>query len=1248
MPPLIKDYVEFRKVELLSSLTSSNQGECLNTFLPTDALIELLSRILEAIHGKLQAEENTTQEPSSVILAGGHGVGKSHLLAVIFSLINQRGGLTHGLDDPRVQSQIASLREIEPLCIWIDLGGNPKLSLPELVLTRIHEEFTKRFDREVFDPALIAGIDTIKAHELITFNIGSQRPLLLIIDGLSNRANQREIRELNEDLEFLSFMGYSSKSARLFLLVAAHEDFFSPKSPLGIDNTLMAQTLENFRIDWIDRSNLREIIGRYIFKKNPRQQQDVRKLHSFIKAKLPNFQYSENEFCEAYPFHPLIFDLAEKIKNKLPGFSLLDFVNTIYPKVASYRAISLVTIEAIFDRMEFEMKSAPQGQRLYSLYQNLVDQVVPRLQDRYRLWGKMLLKAIYLFTLSDRSATVRDLADALLLFEDSEGLSYNVVGMLLAQMERASENAFTTSDDRLDRSYRLGATDVRQELDRYFQGIAAQIPDSDSRLGGLLMEAAGDIFSDWPAERDQTKTSARNPVSTQLFWRGSKRTGWLAPSPRFQSTLADNRLEPLDNSALSAQLPELLDSDVEDKGLLEPAVPPVYPPEWILWFEPASWLGGAEDSLRPQKVTEIFWLPATPDGNEIELLKKALALRLTERSASNDFSASDVRSFHEELRGNVANLFRELYISRGRIITYGRTQSFNQGHLECRTFLSFLNYLFRPNFDQLYSLHPDFGGESLTESHILTLSRGLFAGQDPTNSEVQRLAAKFALPLGLVTQLDGLFELNLTLTPPAFLTHLVQNLEHLDASERPIESLFELVRRSPYGLDKNALSLILLALVADGQIELVDPESNVTLGRETLASIDVSDQYSHFRRIPFHKDYPSEILTQWCRLITGRQDLTDISTSRGREAATKALGEWLRNWKSLGISRRLETLHNDLLTNQMWRIMTWTRQRFEKVAEYTELILQRELLLIQGIGKIIDLFAENSVLLEKASRDLVEASHFIHWTESYLENRKYLLASDKTLKPEIEGNRERLLQLIESPHSLISADQRNAFDTTFREFKELYIDYYSTEHDRYVGALGHFELLKEVENSIEMRNLQLLSSLPLGDTSFLINLQEWVAGIRDHQCILPTRDLLQHNPRCQCSFKLSRPLEIAEVVKDLKFFVDLGIDYHRQIVAGFRDAIGQNLKRGNGKEIEEAESIRSLLENEQVPELSQQAVNQIQSILEGSLTEEKINSPLPALMPNGHFRKRELAARIQKWLESLSDDERVVFSLRDF
>ena len=99
--------------------------------------------------------------------------------------------------------------------------------------------------------------------------------------------------------------------------------------------------------------------------------------------------------------------------------------------------MNLVTIDTVFDRVEVRIETATECQRLYGIYQELAERAVPRLQDKYRLWGKMLLKATCLFTLSDRNPSVRDLADALLLFEDSEGLSYNVVGMLLGQMEKA-------------------------------------------------------------------------------------------------------------------------------------------------------------------------------------------------------------------------------------------------------------------------------------------------------------------------------------------------------------------------------------------------------------------------------------------------------------------------------------------------------------------------------------------------------------------------------------------------------------------------------------------------------------------------------------------------------------------------------------------------------------------------------------------------------------------------------------------
>ena len=458
--------------------------------------------------------------------------------------------------------------------------------------------------------------------------------------------------------------------------------------------------------------------------------------------------------------------------------------------------------------------------------------------------------------------------------------------------------------------------------------------------------------------------------------------------------------------------------------------------DWLLWMEPIGLPPEVHAALKPSKPTEVHWLPAQPSAAELELLKKALALRLMEKSASNDFAPSDLNLLREETKSTMANLFRELYLFRGKIITGTRTQSFNQGHLECRSLRSFVSYLFKPNLDQLYSLHPDFGGEQLSESHVLKITRGLFAAQDPTNQEVQRLAGKFALPLGLVSQTDGLYELNLSLTPPIFLTQVTQYLESLEPVEKPIASLYPMLHRSPFGLTLTSQQLILAGLVADGQIELLDTSTNTTISRENFASLESLRDFTSFKRIPSHKDYPLEILTQWCRLVTGRQELSDISTSRGRESAVGALQDWLRQWGHLAIPRRVESLPNEFLTTQMWRKLTWTKHRFEKVAETIESVFAKETTLIQGMGKVIDLFSENVGLLEKASRDLVELSHFVQWMEHCLTARKYLLASERTQNPAIEEAREKLLLLLDSPHDLVGGERRTEFDTTFREFKE--------------------------------------------------------------------------------------------------------------------------------------------------------------------------------------------------------------------
>jgi hypothetical protein len=238
--------------------------------------------------------------------------------------------------------------------------------------------------------------------------------------------------------------------------------------------------------------------------------------------------------------------------------------------------------------------------------------------------------------------------------------------------------------------------------------------------------------------------------------------------------------------------------------------------------------------------------------------------------------------------------------------------------------------------------------------------------------------------------------------------------------------------------------------------------------------------------------------------------------------------------------------------------------------------------------------------------------------------------------------------LLDLPHDLVSSERRAEFDAAFRDFNEKFVDYYATNHDQCVGPMGKFEELVEFEGSRDVRNLQLLSGLPLGDSSYMESLDAWLTEFRDYQCTFPVRDLLRERPSCQCNFKLSRPLDITQLVEDLKSFLHLGISHHKQILAHYNAAIESRLIQEDGTPARNADVMRTLLSDDPLPDLSQEVIDQLNSCIDGHLHQEQLCSPLPAIVSAGSFTKRELQLRIQNWLDNLSDKEGVVFTLKDF
>jgi hypothetical protein len=102
------------------------------------------------------------------------------------------------------------------------------------------------------------------------------------------------------------------------------------------------------------------------------------------------------------------------------------------------------------------------------------------------------------------------------------------------------------------------------------------------------------------------------------------------------------------------------------------------------------------------------------------------------------------------------------------------------------------------------------------------------------------------------------------------------------------------------------------------------------------------------------------------------------------------------------------------------------------------------------------------------------------------------------------------------------------------------------------------------------------------------------------------------------------------------------------MVACYQQVIEHQLDENGSGDNQQADTIRALFKEGSLPELTQDVVDQLNLCLDTHVLEEKLPSPLPILAPTGRITKKQLEARIHQWLESLSDQAEVLFSLKDF
>lgn len=1204
----IKDFVELQAFDEMRDFFA-DPGRALAAYRFTDATSDLLARWINTL---VDLPHN---HGTALALAGLRGCGKSHTLAALSALVSLPH-LRSGVTDAHVAASARRLSGRRYILVYVSRGTH------ETLVRELIAGFGASFGGDAVqwgdDPATILEVACLHAQDAT---------IVIVVDTAYGRA----ARVNRDDGPMLSELAVAAQHANAFVCLALDDDISGAD---GI-NVALAET---YQIDYLDPEHIYRIADLYVLRKSAQARTALQEIYARLRASVPNFNWSEHRFTSTYPVHPLVADLTPAVRLYAPTFAFLPFAAAAAEKALARRALSLVVLDEVFDRIEEELRADVNVRDAMTVYDELATQTVTQFPIMQRLQAKLILKGLFVLSLDGRGATARELSAAMLLYEDQdpEAAIKRIAEMLARFAHAAPENSFEKSayGDDFRYSFNIAGS---SGFDTALTKRLAQTSPSLSEIDDALSRRARARFPDWPlVDEDDAPLPA---ADCSFAWRGSDRPGRLLWQERDQSADGPH--------------PNLQDNLFYD---------------WKLAVLPT---GSAAEHEIIRSGYDI-WAPAQPSAEESDVLRRLVALRSDESLYAQ--YGETARAAEAMLVARAELIWIRLYVEEAALIIGGVKQQFNAAARGAPTLSETLAQMYATVMEERYPQHPAFHAR-LDEEEVTNLLGGFFVGSYITDPASQRLAGLFAAPLGLTTTHDNLLMPeggNHMLAQPwvrVVLDLTNASSAEAEASKEPgaadvsLDRIFHQLRESPYGLLRETQQLILGALVAQRRIEFV-LATGERGGRRALEGPLPWDEITGVRRSTAIIQGAEE-LTLWAQRLTGQMHLPVLSDTDSRDIIRAALHDWLQRWHVSRLLPRFEELPDQGLTTRVATLAASVRKSFGAAAHAIEAILADHISLDEGLQRISDAFGGAEETFAHNLQQTAALSEFLAELGQWLKTRDYLLLAEYTAVAEIEDIRRELLALSDDVHLLFDPEQRRRYRLLWQEFQARYVDVFSRAHERSVGGDETQRMIDSLINTDEWREFEMLSQgLSLVNKKYWREAEALLARAREAHCELPVRQLLAVRPFCNCQFRLARAAEAARLVEELGFVVGRGLDAHRhrlelwsrplaRALAELVNTDGGSDEGGATTDAQHASPASSsslsataqrLISFFDRGEIPPQLTNREMRLIERALQQAAL-PPVRVSLPSnsyGLLTRQELQERLQQWIEELPEHPALV------
>ncbi len=273
------------------------------------------------------------------------------------------------------------------------------------------------------------------------------------------------------------------------------------------------------------------------------------------------------------------------------------------------------------------------------------------------------------------------------------------------------------------------------------------------------------------------------------------------------------------------------------------------------------------------------------------------------------------------------------------------------------------------------------------------------------------------------------------------------------------------------------------------------------------------------------------------------------------------------------------------------------KQLFDVVLYYT-----RRALGSRTIGELSEEIArvfETEEHVWEARRRLGWLATFAEWLPTIDYAARYLDAAETTDDEDLEALRTSLVEWMDRLGEFVNERRRSAFSDSFAAYRDEYARIYTAIHDRSVGGENVGRLSAEIVESPAWQALENLSTLTIGNPSYLVDAINLISVLRETQCSSNVDASLKTHAQCACGFRFDDQDRILSMASSAAEFVQMGIEHHLRLLQARRVELKEKLIACKSSfDLDTIRSIAELTKDATAPRVEPSTIEAINTLLD--------------------------------------------------